>query len=365
MILNIIEVFAGLIISLLLFYRFPMLKKSTDLKRPYKVSVIIPARNEEKNIPLLLQDLNKQTYSTYEIICVDDCSEDNTANIVSSYGVSLLSIKNKPEDWTGKAWACEKGAESASGDLLLFLDADVRLQPLAISNLLSTYDENQCVISVQPYHQTEKKYEQFSLFFNLIQIAANGTSSVLKFKNPGLYGPVILINRDTYRAIEGHTSAKSSIVDDLALGEKLTQKGFPFKLYLGGKDISFRMYGGGFKKLLQGWTKNYATGAMKTPLLLFVMVFLWITSCTSVFLFILQSIGEHNLLETVIFTILYIFWVLELFRIAGRTGNFKKYVIFCFPIYMIVFLGVFIISFIKKIFHLNVVWKDRKIRLDK
>ena len=301
MILNIIEVFAGLIISLLLFYRFPVLKKITDLKRPYKVSVIIPARNEEKNIPLLLQDLMKQTYSAYEIIGVDDCSVDNTAKIISSYGVSLLSIKDKPEDWTGKAWACEKGAESASGDLLLFLDADVRLQPLAISKLISTYVENQCVISVQPYHKTEKKYEQFSLFFNLIQIAANGTSSFFKFKNPGLYGPVILIDRDTYQGIGGHISAKSSIVDDLALGEKLTQKGFSFKLFLGENDISFRMYGDGFKKLLQGWTKNYATGALKTPPLLFLMVFLWITSCTSVFLFIIQAMGGYNLTDTFIF----------------------------------------------------------------
>ena len=362
MIYNIVIIASGLIISRLLFYRFPFMHKGNMTNSPYKLSVIIPARNEERNLSLLLPDLKQQSHPIYEIICVDDCSMDNTLQVVASFGVKLITIVNKPEDWTGKAWACQKGAEAANGELLLFLDADVRLGTDAISGLMRAYDENKCVISVQPYHKTVKGYEQFSLFFNIVQIAANGTSTIPICKNAGLYGPVILIDKKCYSEIEGHTSVKNSIVDDLALGERLRKEGRPFKLFLGGRHISFRMYTRGFSELLQGWTKNYATGAIKTPRVQLVMVFLWITSCISVVINLLQSIAMHNLIYFIIFSFLYVLWTLELYRIARRIGNFKKLI--CFPIYLTLFLWVLFISFLKKLFHRSVVWKDRKIRLE-
>lgn len=365
MFLNVIIISAGLISSILLFYRFPMLKKTDAANRISKISVVIPARNEEMNLSLLLKDLKEQTYPIHEIICVDDCSTDATGSVVLGFGANLVTITDKPPDWTGKAWACQKGSETASGELLLFLDADVRLSPDALYTLMSAYHENQCVISVQPYHHMEKNYEQFSLIFNLIQIGANGTSTVFKCPNAGLYGPVILINKEEYLLIEGHLSAKSSIVDDLALGEKLTKTGLPYKLFLGGQDISFRMYGSGFSDLIRGWTKNFATGAIKSPPLLFVLVFLWVTSCTSVILCFFQSLFLQDFPACIMFSFLYVLWVLELFRIVAKIGNFKKIVLICFPVYMALFLGVFTLSFIKKLFHLNVIWKDRKIRLEK
>lgn len=362
---NTILISTGLLISLLLFYRFPFLSKGKGTNPSYKISIIIPARNEEINISLLLQDLKQQIYPIHEIICVDDGSLDHTAEIASSLGAKVITIIDKPEDWTGKAWACQKGGEAASGDILLFLDADVRLSPNAISSLIQTYVENQCIVSVQPYHQTEKSFEQFSFFFNLVEIAANGTCMISNPGNVGLYGPVILIDKEIYKTIDGHRSAKKSIVDDLTLGEKLTQTGFQFKLFLGGEYISFRMYGGGFLELLWGWTKNFATGAFKTPPLLFIMMFLWITSCTSGIISLIQAISTQNLFDIIIYSCLYILWVLELSRIAPKIGNFKKYVQICFPVYMVLFIWVFVLSFIKKVFHLNVVWKDRKIKLEK
>jgi len=365
MISSIVLIFSGLILSLLLFYYFPTLKNDSGVKCSLKISVIIPARNEEINLPLILQDLKNQNFPIYEIICVDDESVDDTAKIAQSFGVKLIKITDKPADWTGKSWACQKGANSATGELLLFLDADVRLGPDAISSLIKTYEENKCVVSVAPYHMTNKFYEQFSLFFNLIQIPANATSTLIKFKNAGLYGPVILIHKETYLSVEGHNSAKNSIVDDLALGEKLTQKGHSFKLFLGASDISFRMYSGGFSDLLHGWTKNYATGALKTQPLLFLFIFVWVASCISTIILPIQAIITNNWLYLFIFIFAYAFWVLEINRISRKIGHFKPYTPFCFPLYMAVFLYVFLISFIKKFFHLNVIWKDRKIKLEK
>ncbi len=355
----------GLFLSLLLFYRFPTLRTGNKNPQHYHLSIIIPARNEEDNLVLLLQDLKKQTYPIHEIICVDDCSNDNTAMVASAFGVKLITVLDKPQDWIGKSWACHKGAEAASGDLMLFIDADVRLKPTAISTLIQAYEKHQCVISVQPYHQMMKKYEQFSLFFNLIQIAANGTTMVFDCFKVGLYGPVILLNNKTYHAIGGHTSVKNSIVDDLSLGEQLTKLGYTFKLLLGGDLISFRMYRNGISDLVLGWTKNYASGALKTPLILFFMVFLWVCSCLSVTINMLHSILIQNVLSLLLCSFLYLLWVLELFRISHNIGSFKKSTIICFPIYLVLFLLVFIHSFFKKLFFMDVVWKDRKIKLEK
>lgn len=365
MLYNIILIVIGLFVSRILFYRFPHLTKSDGIVCERRLSVIIPSRNEADNLPLLIRDLKNQNYPIYEIICVDDCSTDNTAVVASSYGVKLVSVSDKPSDWTGKAFACQQGALAAQGELYLFLDADVRLSKNAISELMRTYDEKQCIISVQPYHQTVKNYEQFSLFFNLVQVPSNGTGTLINFKNAGLYGPVILIDKASYWSVEGHTAAKSSIVDDVALGEALARKGIQFKLLLGAEQISFRMYAGGFKDLLQGWTKNYATGALKTTPLLFIMVFMWIASGLSVFINAVSMLLSCEWLVFSGFVFLYWLWVMELFRISGKIGRFQRNAIIIFPLYLIFFISIFIVSFIKKLFRLNVTWKGRKIKLVK
>jgi 4,4'-diaponeurosporenoate glycosyltransferase len=273
MIVEFIIVLAGLIISWVLFNRFPQIKGRFSIDSLLRISVIIPARNEEKNLPLLLDDLKKQSTLIYEIICVDDGSADDTVKIASSFGARVISLQDKPEDWTGKTWACQNGADAARGDLFLFLDADVRLSVDGIGTLLYAYEENGSVISVQPYHQTEKIYEYFSLFFNLIQYAANGLG-LPKKKNAGLYGPVILISRSDYYAIDGHRSVKNSVVEDMDLGERLKQSKIDFHLFLGNRDIAYRMYGDGFKSLLQGWIKNLAAGMAKINIGVLLMSFL-------------------------------------------------------------------------------------------
>ena len=280
--LELIVVLTGIAITFILFYRIPKLPTiNNDLSNFPTISVIIPARNEENNLALLLSDLKAQKLPVLEVTCVDDESEDSTSKIALAFGVKLIRLEKKPKGWIGKSWACQNGANAAKGDLLLFLDADVRLSPDGISTIVTAYLNNRCTISVQPYHKTKKAYEQFSMMFNLIQIAANGTA-LPKPRNIGLYGPVILIPRLDYIRAGGHESIKTSIVDDIALGSQLIKTGQHFSLFVGNSDVAFRMYGNGLRSLLQGWVKNMATGAAKTPVTTFIMVFLWIASLISV-----------------------------------------------------------------------------------
>lgn len=365
MIFDLITMPLGMISSRLLFKNFSEVATDYQSKRHYQVSIIIPARNEAENIPLLLGDLKKQDYPITEIICVDDQSTDATAEIVTRMGAKLIRVKEKPDHWIGKSWACQQGADNSQGELILFLDADVRLKPGAVASLVARFDQNNCVISAQPFHQMGEFYEQFSLFFNIVQIAANGTCLYKTGQHAGLYGPVILIERKTYQAINGHEAAKSSIVDDVSLGQELAKNGYRYKLFLGGKMISFRMYKSGHLSLIRGWTKNFSTGAAKTPPLLLVLVLLWVTSVATAALKLVTSLAAGDLLNVYVYLGFYLLWVFELLRISRRIGNFKKSVLIIYPGYLAFFIGIFALSMIKKIFGMNVVWKDRKIKLEK
>jgi 4,4'-diaponeurosporenoate glycosyltransferase len=372
--------FLGLLASRLLFWRFPKLKgdnNSAPAKKSDRLSIIIPARDEEKSLPLLLGDLKKQTVSLYEIICVDDGSTDQTPEIIRASGARLITPAEKPANWIGKSWACQHGSEAATGELFLFMDADVRLSPAGIGKLLQAYENNGMVISVMPYHQIGKMVENLSLFFNCIQFGANGMGlpkchqkeqKIGKKSDPSqtsLYGPVILISREDYWRVGGHEVVKDSIVDDMAMGEKLRDKGIPFTLFLGNEDISYRMYGGGVLDLIRGWTKNQATGAVKTPVVIGILVFLWVTSCASAPFYLIFNLLEQNWLFAGGMLVFYGIWMFEVRRIAHHLGSFSTGSTLIYPVPLIFYLLIFMRSMFKRIFGLPVIWKDRKIRLEK
>lgn len=360
-IIEILIVFIGLAVTPLLFYRFPGLVKTKNTVDLATLSVIIPARNEAENLPLLLEDLRNQSYKPFEIICADDDSSDTTAQIAASNGVRVISLHNKPDGWIGKTWACQNGADAARGDLLLFLDADVRLAQNGIQRLMQTYSQRGCTISVQPYHRTETWYEQCSILFCLVQIAANGTS-LPKPMGVGLHGPVILVSKTDYNIIEGHESVKNSIVDDLALGKRLRDSGIPYCLYVGDSDISYRMYSGGLRSLFQGWTKNILSGAVNTPAPLLGMMFFWIASMTSVPIHAALFAGSGNWPWLILYSMLYILWAAVLYVLARHAGYFRLLPIVLFPSLLIVFYVIFSASIIKGILGLKVVWKGRVVR---
>ena len=352
---------AGLAATAVLFYRIPRLSKKVALSESNPaISVIIPARNEEQNLKLILDDFKKQSLSPLEIIVVDDMSEDQTAAVAKEYGVCLISVHQKPEGWTGKTWACQCGADAAGGALLLFLDADVRLGENGLRRLVSAYMAEPGTISVQPWHHTERAYEQFSMLFNLVQIAANGTA-LPRHSPEGLYGPLILISRKDYLTLGGHQSVKDCIVEDMSLGLQLAQLKLPYRIFIGDRDISFRMYAGGFKSLLEGWTKNLASGAARTPPYVFILVFLWISSLASAPYHIITALIGSHWVWAALYGFIYAVWITILFGLTKQIGRFSRWTVLLYPLPMLVFLYVFILSAVKKIFRLKVRWKGRTI----
>ena len=111
----------GCISGFVLFKRAFLHRSNEPFIPSYKVSVIIPARNEERNLPFLLDSLKKQTLSPYEIIVVDDFSSDKTAEIARQSGVKLVQNTEFPDGWTGKNWAVWNGFKNQQVMLLYFL----------------------------------------------------------------------------------------------------------------------------------------------------------------------------------------------------------------------------------------------------
>ena len=342
----------------LLFWRFPCLPERAHVQGA-RVSVVIPARNEAKTLPLLLADLADQSFAPLEIFVANDASEDETAAVARSFGATVLDLYGKPADWIGKSWACQQGALRARGDLLLFLDADVRLRQDALERIVSAF-QSHGTVSVHPWHAAQKPYEQLSMFFDLIQIGANG-SAMPKPVHQGLFGPVVAISLENYARCGGHESVKSDIVEDMALAGSLRRAKIPFSAFVGDQGVSFRMYPAGFCSLWQGFAKNIAFGASKTPAWSFLLVALLLASASSAALHFLLALARGEAVAA-LYGALYACWSVYLALLSRRIGRFHVGTSLLYPLPLALFLLVFLHSGILRLLRLNVVWKGRAVK---
>ncbi len=358
--MNLILMIAGLMASILVFFRFPRLPATSSGKR-VSVSVIIPARNEEGTLPMILSDLRAQTVYPMEIIVVDDCSTDGTAATATRFGTTLLSVKDKPDGWLGKSYACHLGALAAKGEWLLFLDADVRLKPGAMASLIAQKGDGNQVLSILPYHETQRPFEQLSIFFNMIQPGAIGLTAAGSPEPSGLFGPVILIHKDLYQSTGGHEAIRNHLIDDLAMGLRLHRMGVPLRLFLGRGTFSYRMYPAGLRSLFQGWIKNFAAAAAKARFFLFAGIFGFIVSCATPVLYGTIALVGREWTAVWVYLGGYLVWVLELFRVSRKLGNFRWWSIVFYPVSLFFFLMIFTVSLFRRLFRLPIIWKNRKI----
>jgi len=163
----------------------PKLTQQEDIQKQKKqVSIIIPARNEEKNISILLASLQKQSYKPLEILVVDDYSHDQTARIAREYGATVIQVQKDDREWFGKAAACWYGTQSAAGDTFLFLDADIFFpNSNSLARMIANFKE-ETVLSIQPYHTIHKSYENLSVIFNILVLAGMNQFSILGRRLP-------------------------------------------------------------------------------------------------------------------------------------------------------------------------------------
>ena len=221
----------------------PYLDKFENISKTNpKVSIILPARNEEEFLGKCLDSLTNQDYENYEIIVIDDSSEDNTMKIISEYAerfdnVIPVSAKPKPEGWMGKNWACMEGYGKATGELLLFTDADTKhaknVITLAVSHLNSF---NLDALSAIPKMLTFDFWTNITL--PMISTFLHTRFSALNVNNPSkktgyFFGSFFILKKTTYEEIGMHEGVKQEIIEDGALGKKVKELGYKMKMVRG------------------------------------------------------------------------------------------------------------------------------------
>ena len=338
--------------------RLPQHSLAPDLASELRLSVLIPARNEARTLPRLLAALKRQSLQPLEVLVVDDHSSDGTAAIAQAAGVTLLSSAPLPPGWTGKNWALHQASQASSGDLLVFLDADTQPGYHFLARICGAQRQLGGLVSVQPFHRTERPYEQLSVLFNLVGLMAVPLGARVGVA----FGPAMVTSRADYLRIGGHGAVADRVVEDWFLAHAYERSGLPVSAYIGDGDIEYRMYPGGLRELVLGFDKNFATaaGEVRWPWMLAVLLWLsglfWAAWCLPASLLHWPMVGDRSLLANLV---LYLGFSLQLGLLTRRVGSFG-WINVLFPIPVIFFLGVFVLA----IFNLErgtIEWKDRQI----
>lgn len=250
--------FATTLINL---FTVPRLRSRVPRHFP-RVSAIIPARDEERTIERTVRALLAQTYRDLEIIVVNDRSVDATEAILKSIGGAIvIHGEEPPAGWLGKPWALHQGSQRASGELLLFLDADVIYEaPDAIESAVAHLEERDTpLLALFPDMRMCGFWENV-IMPNLAMFAF--TVLPLWMSNRSLSpmlavggGPGNLVRRADYDAAGGHEALHNAVVDDVGLARLLRRSGRRTEVVRASHAISVRMYHG-LGEIIRGFTKN-------------------------------------------------------------------------------------------------------------
>lgn len=245
--------------------------------RQEPISVLIPARNEAAGIAITLEHLLKSDHPNFEILVLDDHSEDGTAEIVAKLAardprVRLLQSKPLPEGWNGKQHACWQLAELANHRWLLFLDADVHVTPDAITRIMAQMlSRPVSLLSGFPRQVTGTVSEQ--LLIPMMHIVLLGYLPIerMRASNDASFsagcGQLFFANRDQYFACGGHAKIFGSRHDGIKLPKLFRSSGMSTDLFDATDIADCRMYRG-YGQVVRGLLKNATEGIANKVLLL-------------------------------------------------------------------------------------------------
>lgn len=322
--------------------RLPVLSRPGLLDAPPRLSVVIPARNEEGNLGQLLGSLARQQHApagvlVEEVIVVDDRSTDATADVARRAGATVLAGTAPPFGWNGKCWACHQGAVAARGDRLVFLDADVTLAPDALERLVAEHERRGGLVSVAPFHRTERLYERLSATANLVALMGTGAFGLLPGGPAMAFGPCMIAGAGDYRRVGGHAhpDVRGQVAEDIALARRFRALRLPVAVLAGRDVVSFRMFPEGPRQLVDGWTRLLAAGAERTPAPLGAAVVLWVTAA------LLAAVGPLRARTRRASLAWYGAFSLQMWWMLRRVGRFGALGTLAFPLPLSTFLALF------------------------
>ena len=249
-----------------------------------KVTILVPARNEERNIAGCIHSLLAQDYPSFEVLALDDQSSDLTLSILEQIAsmqprLKVLIGSTPPQGRSGKNWACVQLAQQAHGDLLFFTDADTLHQPQMLrASVTAMIGEQADLLTGFPRQEVHTWGERLLVpFFSWACFCFNPIGLAYMLRLPALsiaVGQMMLFRREAYQEIGGHESIDSVIIDDLILARRIKEAGLRWRVMKINDLISCRMYRGSHAAF-NGFAKNFFA-AFDFGLLRFLFVFLWL-----------------------------------------------------------------------------------------
>jgi chlorobactene glucosyltransferase len=286
-----------------------------------RVSVLIPARNEAGTITACVTSLLDQQYTDVEIIVLDDGSTDGTGQMLDALSARhprlrvLHTCDDPPPGWTGKNFACHRLAAQASGDWLLFTDADTLHAPDSIlQGITAATSLDTALVSAMPHQRTESWSEHILVSFivDFLPLIAVDLRALWRGSSGQTVanGQYLLVNARRYRATGGHTAIRSALIDDFALARQFRARGFSVALVDGTHMLSCRMYRrasavwDGFSKNLLGAVAPSSAGgySQRQPLWRSLWpspLFAWCYACLFVIPFCGVAFGTRKALAGV------------------------------------------------------------------
>jgi len=245
--------------------RRPRVKAASGASTPPfpKASILIPARNEAANLPRLLESLQRLDYPDREVIVVDDQSSDGTAEVAARFGARVIQGQPLPPGWNGKNWACHQAAQAATGDYLLFTDADTEHAPDSLKRAISFFESRKLnLLSAIPWHRAEKFWERLMGPFQALIFVATAPYSPKRHRLFAV-GQYLLFSRSSYQGQGGHAAVAGEYPDDFALANSCFEHGGRYAVYNGPTLLKVRMYTN-LASFITGYRRNFLAGIQIT-----------------------------------------------------------------------------------------------------
>lgn len=356
-------------------------RHATDARGPRgrRVSVIVPALNEERRIGPLLESLARQTRPADEVIVVDDGSTDGTARLARRLGARVVAARGKPAGWVGKSWACWTGAERAAGEVLVFLDADVRLAADGLERLLGERERRGGLVTVQPYHAAGSFVERLSAVCNIVVMGSLGAFTPFgdKVRSAGGFGPCLVVSRRDYRSCGGHRTVRDRVVEDMAFADAARRRGLPVTCLAGRGCVAFRMYPDGLPSMVEGWSKGMASGCGVTPPLARTLMVAWIIGATTGVILLAAGVaalagagrsgtgsaGSGDAAFGLVAVGIYLAYAAQAWWMLRRIGSFGLATALLYPLPLAFFHAVFARSLWLAKVRGSVTWRGRRLRV--
>ena len=237
------------------------------------VSVVIPARNESATIETVVRSVLGSSYRPLELLVVDDRSTDDTAAVVERLAaedgrVRLVRGEPLPEGWYGKPWACLQGYRAATGDLLLFTDADTRHEPELLARAVGALrTEGADLVTVAPHQRCVTFWERLVMpqiwLLLALRYHPDRVNRATRERDVIANGQFILVPRGSYEAVGTHEVVRAEVAEDLALAQAFHRAGRRIHFAFAERLMETRMYRS-LRELVEGWSKNMYLGGRRS-----------------------------------------------------------------------------------------------------